>query len=875
MNAEDRLEIMTTAERPATRPLLIGEILVQADIVQEHQLPRALQMAKDRKLKIGEVLIMMRYLSAVELEPILEIQRLVNQGAIGSDDAIQALKIMRRDGLPLNRALEVIKHQPTDAEAREKMCAHIEAELRQLESNSATAQRDLVPVLLRLGDAQCAARKHVEAEKNYRRALGILEHSHGQKNVKTILAVSKLIDLYMLQQRYLDAEPYCWRLVQIQQDAHGPEHLEVARALERLARCLDAQSRHAEAEQYLLSTIRIMERQLGIEHVELKAALRHLSSFWKRKAKTPEHKRIGELLVDAGLLTNDVLTAALQEAHKNGVPLGQTLLKMQALTETVLAGGLKAQLLVQDGVVPSTVASKALQLVAHKSIDFEEALDEIGWHPDPITTQDLQSLIEMSDELQAAEKSLGANHPGVAVIALKLGEQYTYARKFAYAETAYKRALGILKQCWGQNSLELANCLFKMANLYYVQKRYTEAESLHWRVLEIRKHALGDDHPDVANSLEGIAKLQEAQGNEAMAEQMRQAAAMIRNKDSGRRKEIAEFLKTNTVFGVLDEKMIERVSAIVQEVACHSGQVLVQDHEMPEALYLVLQGTVELVHEGQATYLTCGDCFGDLENPRTTSHKGTVRVPEEARLIRIPSSSMRDFKSKFSVLAAKLEEIAASRVVGTSAATVSAVNQGLQGNLAFFDLTTVLQTIVNSKNSGYLKLSNHKKEEVARLAIKQGNLTHIKFRHLTGLYAMFELLGRSDALDFTFDNGDVSEPDDPQLSGRPLSLLLLEAARRSDELPTLMETLGWPRASYVRDRRVLDCSTFDQEVAMVATDIWMLLDEGLDDNEKVADQVFSDRYTFLVALKSMLEAGFIKKDSKATGSFNRLSDLQT
>jgi hypothetical protein len=68
---------MTTAER-ATRPLLIGEILVQADIVHEHQLPRALQMAKERKLKIGEVLIMMRFLSAEELEPILEIQRLIN-----------------------------------------------------------------------------------------------------------------------------------------------------------------------------------------------------------------------------------------------------------------------------------------------------------------------------------------------------------------------------------------------------------------------------------------------------------------------------------------------------------------------------------------------------------------------------------------------------------------------------------------------------------------------------------------------------------------------------------------------------------------------------------------------------------------------------
>lgn len=860
---------MTTAE-PATRPLLIGEILVQADIVQEHQLPRALQMAKDRKLKIGEVLIMMRFLSSDELEPILEIQRLINDGSVGRDAAIQALKVMRRDGVPLTRALEVVQDQPADLDAKKRMSDYIEQELRGLEANSATAQRDLVPVLLRLGDAQCQLRDHGEAERHYKRALSILIHSHGEKNIKTASAAGKLIDLYMLQRRYPDAEPLCWRLVQIYQDAHGPEHLEVARALERLARVLDAQSRYSEAEQYLLSTIRIMERQLGVEHPELKAALRHLSSFWKRKSKQSEHKRIGELLVDAELITNDMLTTALQDAHRASIPIGQTLLKLQAISENVLRGGLKAQLLVQDGVVPSAVATKALRLVAHKSIDFEDALEEIGWHPDPISTHELQTLMETSDELQAAEKALGANHPGVAVIALKLGEHYTYARKFAYAETSYKRALSILKQCWGQNSLELASCLFKMANLYYVQKRYTEAESLHWRVLEIRKHALGDSHPDVASSLESIAKLQEAQGNEPMAEQMKQAAAMIRNKDSGRRKEIAEFLKQQTVFSMLEERMIERVSSIVEEISCGSGQVLVQDKEQPEALYIVLQGTVELVQQGIASYLSCGDCFGDLDTPRTTSHPGTVRVPEEARLLRIPSSSMRDFKAKFPELQKTLTDLAEQRDAGAQ----EAPTQGLQGNLAFFDLSTVLQTIVNSRKCGYLKLTNHKKEELAVLAINDGGLAQVKFRHLTGLFALFDLLARNDALDFVFETADVPDNVDSQLAGRPLSLLLLEACRRADELPTLLEVVGWPRASFVREARVLDCSQFDPEVASVAADIWILLDEGLDDNEKVADQVYSDRYTFLLALKSMLDAGIIKKDTRSTGSFTRLTDMK-
>src|SRR5262249_33956784 len=159
---------------------------------------------------------------------------------------------------------------------------------------------------------------------------------------------------------------------------YGPEHLETARSFHKLARILDAQARYSEAEKFLLSTIRIMEKQLGVEHPELKSALRHFSAFWKRNSKQSEHKRIGELLVDAELITADQLTSALQEAHQNEMPLGQTLIKQGAISQAVLRAGLQSQLLVQDGVVPSQVATKALRLVAQKEMTLEDAFEEIG-----------------------------------------------------------------------------------------------------------------------------------------------------------------------------------------------------------------------------------------------------------------------------------------------------------------------------------------------------------------------------------------------------------------------------------------------------------------------------------------------------------------
>ncbi|HEY9793092.1 MAG TPA: tetratricopeptide repeat protein [Candidatus Obscuribacterales bacterium] len=838
----------------ATRQIKLGEILVQADIVHEHQMPRALQLAKDRSLRLGQVLIMMRYLSAEELEPILEVQRLINEGAIDCDSAIQALKVMRRDGLPLQRAVELVRDEPADKALKEHLAEQTDAEVAKLEAQPGAADRELVPPLLKSGDARMELRQWNDAERHYKRAMGILEHSHGPKNIKLSPAIIKLIELYMIQQRYADAEPMCWRLVEINQGAYGADHLEVARALQRLARVMDAQTRYPEAEQFLLSTIRIMEKQLGLESSELKSALRHLSAFWKRKTKQAEHKRIGELLVDAELLSFENLTSALQQAHKAGTPLGQMLVQLNMISHEVLRAGLQAQLLVQDGVVPASVAIKALAVVGHRGVEFDAGLEEIGWSPDPISTSELENLLDTTDELMAAEKVFGPSHPSVAAMLIKLGEQYAYAQKFAYAESSYKRALTILKQCWGQNSVELATCMFKLANLYFAQKRLTEAESLHWQVLEIRKNALGEDHAEVAQSLEQIARLQESQGNDMLANQMRQAAALIKNKNSERRIELAAFLKGNTVFKVLDEKMIDRIAGLMEEAHYAPGQAVLQDREQPEGLFIVFRGSVELTRQGSnVAYLGVGECFGDLEFPRTDQHIGAVRVPEDALLLRLPTPTIRDLKQKYPQLQAQLAAIAESRMGGASGTAQGLV---LQGNLAFFDLTTVLQTICTKE--GVLRLTNHKKEEVACLLVKDGGLISAKFRHLQGHWAIYDLLSRNEALDFVFEPGEVKKTPDSSLTSRPLTMLVMEAARRSDELPNLIESIGWPSTNYIKNARVLDSSKFDSDIASVAADIWMLIDDGAD-NEQIAEGVFADRYTFLCAMRELIKNQYIKK----------------
>ncbi|MBI4712210.1 MAG: hypothetical protein HY762_02725 [Planctomycetes bacterium] len=54
-------------------------------------------------------------------------------------------------------------------------------------------------------------------------------------------------------------------------------------------------------------------------------------------------KRLGELLIDDGLITNDQLQVALKEQQKTGGLLGETLVKLGAITEYDIAAALSTQ----------------------------------------------------------------------------------------------------------------------------------------------------------------------------------------------------------------------------------------------------------------------------------------------------------------------------------------------------------------------------------------------------------------------------------------------------------------------------------------------------------------------------------------------------
>lgn len=496
----------------------LGELLLRAGIIKPEDLPAGLAEARKYELRIGEMLVLMRFMSTEDLTNALQAQTLLQNGEIDEMVAVAALQVASQEKIELEFALDKVKNVDlTTVEGKQKELARTLEEIAEIE-RSDSEHRDLAPLCLKAGELYHKLGIYGDAERLCNRAMFISERSFGKNHLSVSRALGKLNDVFIKQGKYSEAEPLAWRAIQIAQDQLGSQHLETAEQLHRMAKIMEGQVRFAEAEQYYLLAMRIREKQLGPDHPDMVDQLRQMANFWSKQGKKSEKKRIGELLVDAGLLRPEGLQEAAQQAQKLGVPLGQYLLGLEDLDPEYVRAGLQAQLLISDGVVPAELAVKALRICAKKSIPFDEALEFIGWTPDTLSTGELKALLRTADELVTAEQKLGANHCGVAVVCMRLGDSYLDQKRYHEAESNYKRALLILEKFFGPKDPEVASCLFKLGRLYQTQNRVAESEPLVWRALEIQQKELGADHIEVAITLELLGMLKTKQYNHEQAE---------------------------------------------------------------------------------------------------------------------------------------------------------------------------------------------------------------------------------------------------------------------------------------------------------------------------------------------------------------------
>jgi serine/threonine protein kinase/Tfp pilus assembly protein PilF len=137
-----------------------------------------------------------------------------------------------------------------------------------------------------------------------------------------------------------------------------------------------------------------------------------------------------------------------------------------------------------------------------------------------------QVLLERSLETRA--KTLGPDHPEVAVGLIDLAELYRIQGKYEQAERLLNRSLTIREKAFGRDDTQVAIALNNLAALARAQGKYVQAEPLYLRSLAITEKAVGTVHQRVATILDNLAVLYGDQGKYALAEVVYKRSLAIR-----------------------------------------------------------------------------------------------------------------------------------------------------------------------------------------------------------------------------------------------------------------------------------------------------------------------------------------------------------
>ena len=167
--------------------------------------------------------------------------------------------------------------------------------------------------------------------------------------------------------------------------------------------------------------------------------------------------------------------------------------------------------------------------------------------------------------------------------------------------------------------------------------------------------------------------------------------------------------------------------------------------------------------------------------------------------------------------------VLAKRLETTTLKVPRAAGKQLQGNLRYFDLATVIQTLISSHQTGALVV-NQDKHKLAEIFFYHGNIARARYRQLVGDDAVFQLFQSPVEGDFSFTGRDVREEEVQSEVSMPAISLLMESVRMQDELPLLKQRL--PDAERVFRQKAPQLAWDEPESIELAAAVWSRLKKG-------------------------------------------------
>ena len=298
------------------------------------------------------------------------------------------------------------------------------------------------------------------------------------------------------------------------------------------------------------------------------------------------------------------------------------------------------------------------------------------------------------------------------------------------------------------------------------------------------------------------------------------------------------FLRASDLFENQPEEVLKAVLVQGQLQEYGPGEVVFRQGDEGDRLYIVKSGALEVLASPTdaaepipVAYLGPGEVLGELALLTGSPRSASARVPERAELFTVDKPVFLDLMKTLPAFARNLCLVLAKRLEATTLKMPRGSKQ-LQGNLRYFDLATVIQTLIGSHQTGTLAVTQEggkSKSRIAEIFFFKGNIAKAKVRNLTGDDAVFQLFQSPLEGDFSFTGRQVQEDEVQADITMPAISLLLESVRLQDELPLLKERIT--DADHVYRQKASQLDWQDAETAELAAAVWSRLKKGASMND--------------------------------------------
>jgi CRP-like cAMP-binding protein len=269
---------------------------------------------------------------------------------------------------------------------------------------------------------------------------------------------------------------------------------------------------------------------------------------------------------------------------------------------------------------------------------------------------------------------------------------------------------------------------------------------------------------------------------------------------------VRTLLKTVEIFEGLTADQLKQIAAAGTIERLERGELLFERGDPADRIHLILDGAIEILRATPdhpeptpVAYLSPGELVGDMALFTGSERKSSGRVPEFAEIWTLTRKVFDHVEGSIPNYGMRLARMFARRLEDfISHMRRQARRKELSGKLKYFDMPTVVQTLVTSGQTGVLTLIDDEGRTIAEVLLREGAVDRAKCGDLEGEEGFYEIFLRGDEGEFVFRTATEIRAD--EISSRPVALtamnLLIEAMRLKDELPKVRSRLPDPDQEY-------------------------------------------------------------------------------